>query len=79
MRNCLANWIVIFAYFAFDRGIGFYYRRPTSGHIGEFFVFGRGVPGWTTATFHVSRSDKNGTPRANVFALSGENGRLVCQ
>jgi hypothetical protein len=78
MRNCLANRIATFAFFAFDPGIRVYYHRRASVEIGEFFPSGRIVSGLIAGRFRGWRSDGNGTPRASVFALSGENGRLVC-
>ncbi len=62
MQISLADWIVIFAYFALNLGIGFYYYRRASGDISEFFVSGRSVPWWLAGTSMVATTFAADTP-----------------
>jgi hypothetical protein len=38
MRTSPTDWILTFAYYVLDCGIGSYYHRRWSGGIGEFFL-----------------------------------------
>jgi hypothetical protein len=38
MRTSPIDWIVTFAYYAFDYGIGSYYHRRWSDHTGKFLL-----------------------------------------
>lgn len=62
MQISLADWIVIFAYFALNLGIGFYYYRRASGDISEFFVAGSSVPWWLAGTSMVATTFAADTP-----------------
>jgi solute:Na+ symporter, SSS family len=62
MQISVADWIVIFAYFALNLGIGFYYYRRASGDISEFFVSGRSVPWWLAGTSMVATTFAADTP-----------------
>jgi solute:Na+ symporter, SSS family len=62
MQISLVDWIVIFAYFALNLGIGLFYYRRASGDIGEFFVSGRSVPWWLAGTSMVATTFAADTP-----------------
>jgi hypothetical protein len=75
MQICLADWIVIFGYFALHPGIAFYYHRRSNRDIGEFLggYMGRRLAG----TFAGRGPNEIGIQ--GQTHISGKNGRLACQ
>jgi len=62
MRLALADWLVVFAYFVVNLGIGFLYYRRASGSVSEYFVSGREVPWWLAGTSMVATTFGADTP-----------------
>ena len=69
----LLDWIIIFAYFAFNLGIGFYYHKKATGSISEYFISGRNVSWWLAGTSMVATTFAADTPLA-VTGLVARNG-----
>jgi len=69
----LLDWITIFAYFAFNLGIGFYYHKKATGSISEYFISGRNVSWWLAGTSMVATTFAADTPLA-VTGLVARNG-----
>lgn len=65
--------IVIFLYFAFNVGIGLYYRKKATGSVSDFFVSGRSVTWWLAGTSMVATTFAADTPLA-VTGLVAKNG-----
>jgi Na+/proline symporter len=62
MHLVAADWIVIFAYFALNLGIGFYYMRRAGGNVSEYFLSGRSVSWWLAGTSMVATTFAADTP-----------------
>jgi hypothetical protein len=77
MQISLADWIVIFGYFALHPGIAFYYHRRSSEEISEFLVSGRYVHRRLAGTSAGRDPDEIGIQ--GQTHISGKNGRLACQ
>ena len=45
------DWLVVALYFAFNIGIGFYYKARAGSNVSEFFLSGRDVPCWLAGTW----------------------------
>ncbi|MDR3689020.1 MAG: Na+:solute symporter [Fimbriimonas sp.] len=58
------DWLVIFAYFAFNLGVGLYYRKRATKSTNEFFVGGRNVGWWLAGTSMVATTFAADTPLA---------------
>jgi len=73
MQLALGDWIIIALYFAFNLGIGIYYRKRATGSVSEFFVSGRNVSWWLAGTSMVATTFAADTPLA-VTGLVARNG-----
>src|SRR4051794_28164199 len=56
------DWIVVALYFAFNLGIGFYYKSRAGSSVSEFFLSGRNVPWWLAGTSMVATTFAADTP-----------------
>ncbi|MCJ7563653.1 MAG: Na+:solute symporter [Candidatus Aminicenantes bacterium] len=73
MKLTLVDGLVILAYFAFNLGIGFYYRKRATKSVSDFFVSGRKVTWWLAGTSMVATTFAADTPLA-VTGLVAKNG-----
>ena len=73
MKLTLVDGLVILAYFAFNLGIGFYYRKRATKSVSDFFVSGRNVKWWLAGTSMVATTFAADTPLA-VTGLVAKNG-----
>ena len=73
MKLTLVDGLVILAYFAFNLGIGFYYRKRATKSVSDFFVSGRKVTWWLAGTSMVATTFAADTPLA-VTGLVARNG-----
>ena len=73
MQLTLLDWIIIFAYFAFNLAIGFYYRKKATGSVNDYFVSGRNVSWWLAGTSMVATTFAADTPLA-VTGLVARDG-----
>src|SRR5438045_6253175 len=64
MRLTIIDWLIIGAYFAFNIGIGFYYKSRAGKSVSEFFLSGRNVPWWLAGTSMVATTFAADTPLA---------------
>src|SRR5947209_3406374 len=62
MRLTIIDWLIIAAYFAFNIGIGFYYKARAGKSTAEFFLSGRNVPWWLAGTSMVATTFAADTP-----------------
>src|SRR2546427_10194349 len=62
MRLTIIDWLIIAAYFAFNIGIGFYYKARAGKSTSEFFLSGRNVPWWLAGTSMVATTFAADTP-----------------
>jgi SSS family solute:Na+ symporter len=58
------DWLVVVLYFAFNIGIGFYYKARAGSSVNEFFLSGRNVPWWLAGTSMVATTFAADTPLA---------------
>jgi SSS family solute:Na+ symporter len=58
------DWLVVALYFAFNIGIGFYYKSRAGSSVNEFFLSGRNVPWWLAGTSMVATTFAADTPLA---------------
>ena len=58
------DWTVVALYFAFNIGIGFYYKSRAGSNVNEFFLSGRNVPWWLAGTSMVATTFAADTPLA---------------
>jgi len=58
------DWLVVALYFAFNIGIGFYYKARAGSNVNEFFLSGRNVPWWLAGTSMVATTFAADTPLA---------------
>lgn len=73
MQLALVDWIIIFAYFAFNLAIGIYYRKKATGSVNDYFISGRKVTWWLAGTSMVATTFAADTPLA-VTGLTARNG-----
>jgi Na+/proline symporter len=73
MQLTWLDWIIIFAYFAFNLAIGFYYRKKATGSVSDYFISGRNVSWWLAGTSMVATTFAADTPLA-VTGLVARNG-----
>lgn len=73
MKLTLVDGLVILAYFAFNLGIGLYYRKRATKSVSDFFVSGRKVTWWLAGTSMVATTFAADTPLA-VTGLVARNG-----
>ena len=62
MRLTIVDWLIIGLYFAFNIGIGFYYKARAGKSTSEFFLSGRNVPWWLAGTSMVATTFAADTP-----------------
>ena len=62
MRLTIIDWLIIGLYFAFNIGIGFYYKARAGKSTTEFFLSGRNVPWWLAGTSMVATTFAADTP-----------------
>ena len=62
MRLTIIDWLIIALYFAFNIGIGFYYKARAGKSTTEFFLSGRNVPWWLAGTSMVATTFAADTP-----------------
>src|SRR4051812_20844597 len=67
------DWVVVALYFAFNIGIGFYYKARAGSSVSEFFLSGRDVPWWLAGTSMVATTFAADTPLA-VTGMVARNG-----
>ena len=58
------DWLVVALYFAFNLGIGLYYKARAGKNVGEFFLSGRNVPWWLAGLSMVATTFAADTPLA---------------
>src|SRR5436190_7698613 len=73
MTLTLADWLIIGLYFAFNIGIGFYYKARAGQSTSEFFLSGRNVPWWLAGTSMVATTFAADTPLV-VTGFVAKNG-----
>jgi len=73
MQLTYVDWIVIALYFAFNLGVGLYYRKRATQSVGDYFVSGRNVTWWLAGTSMVATTFAADTPLA-VTGLVARNG-----
>ncbi len=64
MQLTTLDWLVVALYFAFNIGIGFYYKSRAGSNVNEFFLSGRNVPWWLAGTSMVATTFAADTPLA---------------
>src|SRR3954447_13848504 len=67
------DWLIVALYFAFNIGIGFYYKARAGSSVSEFFLSGRDVPWWLAGTSMVATTFAADTPLA-VTGMVARNG-----
>src|SRR5712691_12697524 len=73
MQLTIIDWLIIGLYFAFNVGIGFYYKARAGSSTTEFFLSGRNVPWWLAGTSMVATTFAADTPLV-VTGLVARNG-----
>ena len=73
MQLTFLDWAVVALYFAFNIGIGFYYKARAGKNTSEFFLGGRDVPWWLAGTSMVATTFAADTPLV-VTGLVAKNG-----
>lgn len=73
MQLSTVDWVIVALYFAFNIGIGFYYKARAGKNISEFFLSGRNVPWWLAGTSMVATTFAADTPLA-VTGMVARNG-----
>ena len=73
------DWIVVALYFAFNIGIGFYYKSRAGSSVNEFFLSGRNVPWWLAGTSMVATTFAADTPLlvAGLVYTQGISGNWI--
>src|ERR1700729_1681365 len=64
MQLTPVDWAVVALYFAFNIGIGFYYKSRAGSNVHEFFLSGRNIPWWLAGTPMVATTFAADTPLA---------------
>jgi len=67
------DWAVVALYFAFNLGIGLYYKSRAGKSMDEFFLSGRNIPWWLAGTSMVATTFAADTPLA-VTGLTVKHG-----
>jgi Na+/proline symporter len=73
MKLTVWDWAWVAVYFAFNIGIGLYYKSRAGRSISEFFLSGRNVPWWLAGTSMVATTFAADTPLA-VTEMVARNG-----
>src|SRR5882672_11535704 len=73
MTLTFGDWLIIGLYFAFNVGIGFYYKARAGKSTAEFFLSGRNVPWWLAGTSMVATTFAADTPLV-VTGFVAKNG-----
>jgi Na+/proline symporter len=73
MQLTWIDWAVVALYFAFNIGIGLYYKARAGTDISEFFLSGRNVPWWLAGTSMVATTFAADTPLV-VTGFVAKNG-----
>lgn len=73
MQLTPVDWIVVALYFAFNIGIGLYYKSRAGQNLSEFFLSGRNVPWWLAGTSMVATTFAADTPLV-VTGFVAKNG-----
>jgi SSS family solute:Na+ symporter len=73
------DWAVVALYFAFNLGVGLYYRARAESSVDEFFLSGRDVPWWLAGTSMVAATFAADTPLAvtGMVAVGGIAGNWL--
>jgi Na+/proline symporter len=73
------DWAVVALYFAFNLGVGLYYRVRAKSSVDEFFLSGRNVPWWLAGTSMVATTFAADTPLAvtGMVAVGGIAGNWL--
>jgi len=73
------DWAVVALYFAFNLGVGLYYRARAKSSVDEFFLSGRNVPWWLAGTSMVAATFAADTPLAvtGMVAVGGIAGNWL--
>jgi solute:Na+ symporter, SSS family len=73
------DWAVVALYFAFNLGVGLYYRARAGSSVDEFFLSGRDVPWWLAGTSMVAATFAADTPLAvtGMVAVGGIAGNWL--
>jgi SSS family solute:Na+ symporter len=73
------DWAVVALYFAFNLGVGLYYRARAKSSVDEFFLSGRDVPWWLAGTSMVAATFAADTPLAvtGMVAVGGIAGNWL--
>ena len=73
------DWAVVALYFAFNLGVGLYYRTRAKSSVDEFFLSGRDVPWWLAGTSMVATTFAADTPLAvtGMVAVGGIAGNWL--
>ncbi len=73
------DWAVVALYFAFNLGVGLYYRARAESSVDEFFLSGRNVPWWLAGTSMVAATFAADTPLAvtGMVAVGGIAGNWL--
>src|ERR1700729_3986032 len=79
MQLTPVDWAVVALYFAFNIGIGFYYKSRAGSNVSEFFLSGRNVPWWLAGTSMVATTFAADTPLAvtGMVAVGGIAGNWL--
>ena len=64
MQLSFIDWAVVALYFAFNLGIGLYYKSRAGASLDEFFLSGRNIPWWLAGTSMVATTFAADTPLA---------------
>ncbi len=73
MQLTALDWFIVALYFAFNLGIGLYYKSRAGKSVNEFFLSGRDVPWWLAGTSMVATTFAADTPLA-VTGMVARNG-----
>ncbi len=75
----MIDWLIVALYFAFNIGIGLYYKARAGTSVSEFFLSGRNVPWWLAGTSMVATTFAADTPLAvtGMVATGGVAGNWL--
>ncbi len=79
MKLTTLDWLVVAAYFAFNLGVGLYYRKRATRSTQDYFVSGRNMSWWMAGTSMVATTFAADTPLAvtGLVALYGIAGNWL--
>lgn len=79
MELVLADWIIIFAFFAISLFIGMYFTKSGGKDLDSYFLGGRNLPWWVAGTSMVATTFAADTPLAvtELVALNGIAGNWL--